>query len=247
MDGKIWFTVMESFLKEYDESEWLRILISYIDNNLLRNFDNLESLLGDKENVLFPTSCDSSDCEKLIQDKFVEGLRFTPSYEVQNQLRSFPKPNRNDSVQKPPQQTQPKTETQPQNTQTIIHRMTNDNKDQKKNLQVEINSNGPIEKNCQNTLVKINGDFYINEIDPKSNNQILHKVVNTVVKNSKDLEPSSKQVHLNKNQVNYFLENSNFIKKESEPNHTINVNESGYRLRVSQNTKNSRFFRLLKK
>ncbi|CAF0993962.1 unnamed protein product, partial [Brachionus calyciflorus] len=223
----------------------------------------------------------SSDSDFNHRSQTQYNKRFTPSYEVQNQLRSFPKSNRNDYVQKPPQQTQPKTETQSQNKQTIMslkkskkylyglvkwrcvissepkeilknvtvvviddisghesilgrdiiaripklndkfstirctmkemlsqtlnifkegmnqrfqsknnlrnrNQITKNNVNQSKILQKEINSSELIGKKCPNTFVKIDGDFYINEIDPKSNNQILYKLVNTVVKNSKD-------------------------------------------------------------
>ena len=50
MDGKIWITVMESFLKEFEKSEWVRITISYIDNSILKNFNYLDELLNDREN-----------------------------------------------------------------------------------------------------------------------------------------------------------------------------------------------------
>ena len=129
MDGKIWITVMESFLEESEKSEWVRITISYIDNSILKNFNNLNELLNDRENgfklfkdqflsyvtvnkvekeitvnwlmfsdykqsfnqsirefgnnvikmvqSLFPNTSDSNDCDKLMQERFVEGLNDT--------------------------------------------------------------------------------------------------------------------------------------------------------------------------
>ncbi|RMZ99747.1 hypothetical protein BpHYR1_005370 [Brachionus plicatilis] len=50
MDGKSWMTVMESFLKDFDKSEWVRVAVSYIENQILKQFANLESFLKDHEN-----------------------------------------------------------------------------------------------------------------------------------------------------------------------------------------------------
>ncbi|RNA04863.1 hypothetical protein BpHYR1_054439 [Brachionus plicatilis] len=50
MDGKSWMTVMESFLKDFDKSEWVRVAVSYIENQILKHFSNLESFLKDHEN-----------------------------------------------------------------------------------------------------------------------------------------------------------------------------------------------------
>ncbi|RNA03295.1 hypothetical protein BpHYR1_009971 [Brachionus plicatilis] len=50
MDGKSWMTVMESFLKDFDKSEWVRVAVSYIENQILKQFSNVESFLKDHEN-----------------------------------------------------------------------------------------------------------------------------------------------------------------------------------------------------
>lgn len=47
MDGKSWITVVESFLKDFPKIEWVRITISYIDNKILKQIENLEDCLND--------------------------------------------------------------------------------------------------------------------------------------------------------------------------------------------------------
>ncbi|CAF0755650.1 unnamed protein product [Brachionus calyciflorus] len=50
MDSKAWMTVMETFLKDYDKSEWVRKAISYIENNILKQLDKLDFFINDMEN-----------------------------------------------------------------------------------------------------------------------------------------------------------------------------------------------------
>ncbi|CAF1046058.1 unnamed protein product, partial [Brachionus calyciflorus] len=50
MDGKSWLTVLESYLRDFEQSEWLRITIMYLDNKILKCLENLDELLSDPKN-----------------------------------------------------------------------------------------------------------------------------------------------------------------------------------------------------
>ena len=47
LDGNLWLWDLEKYLKNFDETDWLRITISFIDNSVLKCINGLEEMLLD--------------------------------------------------------------------------------------------------------------------------------------------------------------------------------------------------------